>query len=53
MFNFLSNANTAAKFRSVFSDFPFFNYVQSKALDDVSIIPEAKSDRFREFVYNL
>ncbi|XP_042353171.1 probable ATP-dependent DNA helicase HFM1 [Plectropomus leopardus] len=24
-----------AKFRSVFSDFPFFNYVQSKALDDV------------------
>ncbi|XP_032386453.1 probable ATP-dependent DNA helicase HFM1 isoform X2 [Etheostoma spectabile] len=24
-----------AKFRSVFKDFPFFNYVQSKALDDV------------------
>ncbi|KAM3604074.1 uncharacterized protein V6R79_006054 [Siganus canaliculatus] len=24
-----------AKFRSVFSEFPFFNYVQSKALDDV------------------
>ncbi|XP_065809388.1 probable ATP-dependent DNA helicase HFM1 [Labrus bergylta] len=24
-----------AKFRSVFSNFPFFNYVQSKALDDV------------------
>ncbi|XP_013881373.1 uncharacterized protein hfm1, partial [Austrofundulus limnaeus] len=23
------------KFRSIFSDFPFFNYVQSKALDDV------------------
>ncbi|XP_008294380.1 probable ATP-dependent DNA helicase HFM1 [Stegastes partitus] len=23
------------RFRSVFSDFPFFNYVQSKALDDV------------------
>ncbi|XP_074544724.1 putative ATP-dependent DNA helicase HFM1 [Halichoeres trimaculatus] len=28
-------ANTASKFRSVFSDFPFFNYVQSRALDDV------------------
>lgn len=26
----------AVKFRSIFSDFPFFNYVQSKALDDVS-----------------
>uniref|UniRef100_A0A3Q4G5E7 Probable ATP-dependent DNA helicase HFM1 n=1 Tax=Neolamprologus brichardi TaxID=32507 RepID=A0A3Q4G5E7_NEOBR len=26
---------TAFKFRSVFSEFPFFNYVQSKALDDV------------------
>lgn len=26
----------ASKFRSVFSEFPFFNYVQSKALDDVS-----------------
>uniref|UniRef100_A0A3P9B8S9 DNA 3'-5' helicase n=1 Tax=Maylandia zebra TaxID=106582 RepID=A0A3P9B8S9_9CICH len=25
----------AFKFRSVFSEFPFFNYVQSKALDDV------------------
>uniref|UniRef100_G3PSW6 Probable ATP-dependent DNA helicase HFM1 n=1 Tax=Gasterosteus aculeatus aculeatus TaxID=481459 RepID=G3PSW6_GASAC len=25
----------AAKFRSVFKEFPFFNYVQSKALDDV------------------
>ncbi|XP_050925720.1 probable ATP-dependent DNA helicase HFM1 [Lates calcarifer] len=24
-----------SKFRSVFSEFPFFNYVQSKALDDV------------------
>nr|XP_046265686.1 probable ATP-dependent DNA helicase HFM1 isoform X2 [Scatophagus argus] len=24
-----------AKFRSVFNEFPFFNYVQSKALDDV------------------
>ncbi|XP_038574292.1 probable ATP-dependent DNA helicase HFM1 isoform X1 [Micropterus salmoides] len=24
-----------AKFRSIFSEFPFFNYVQSKALDDV------------------
>uniref|UniRef100_UPI0037E94618 probable ATP-dependent DNA helicase HFM1 n=1 Tax=Semicossyphus pulcher TaxID=241346 RepID=UPI0037E94618 len=24
-----------AKFRSVFNDFPFFNYVQSQALDDV------------------
>ncbi|XP_068605031.1 probable ATP-dependent DNA helicase HFM1 [Brachionichthys hirsutus] len=24
-----------AKFRTVFSEFPFFNYVQSKALDDV------------------
>ncbi|CAB1458650.1 unnamed protein product, partial [Pleuronectes platessa] len=31
----LNNANTASKFRSVFSEFPFFNYVQSKALDDV------------------
>uniref|UniRef100_A0A3P8WLM6 Probable ATP-dependent DNA helicase HFM1 n=1 Tax=Cynoglossus semilaevis TaxID=244447 RepID=A0A3P8WLM6_CYNSE len=26
---------TASKFRSVFKDFPFFNYVQSKALDDI------------------
>uniref|UniRef100_A0A4W5S075 Helicase for meiosis 1 n=1 Tax=Hucho hucho TaxID=62062 RepID=A0A4W5S075_9TELE len=25
-----------AKFRSVFKEFPYFNYVQSKALDDVS-----------------
>ncbi|KAG8014030.1 putative ATP-dependent DNA helicase HFM1, partial [Nibea albiflora] len=25
----------AAKFRSVFNEFPFFNYIQSKALDDV------------------
>uniref|UniRef100_A0A4W4H8W9 Probable ATP-dependent DNA helicase HFM1 n=1 Tax=Electrophorus electricus TaxID=8005 RepID=A0A4W4H8W9_ELEEL len=25
----------SAKFRSVFRDFPYFNYVQSKALDDV------------------
>ena len=33
---FLSTT-TAAKFRSVFKEFPFFNYVQSKALDDVSI----------------
>ncbi|XP_077580372.1 putative ATP-dependent DNA helicase HFM1 isoform X1 [Stigmatopora nigra] len=24
-----------AKFRSIFSEFPFFNYVQSKALDDI------------------
>ncbi|KAI3375127.1 hypothetical protein L3Q82_021643, partial [Scortum barcoo] len=34
-FYFLNRANTAAKFRSVFNEFPFFNYVQSKALDDV------------------
>uniref|UniRef100_A0A3P9NQ28 Probable ATP-dependent DNA helicase HFM1 n=1 Tax=Poecilia reticulata TaxID=8081 RepID=A0A3P9NQ28_POERE len=26
---------TSVKFRSIFSEFPFFNYVQSKALDDV------------------
>ncbi|KAK0137472.1 putative ATP-dependent DNA helicase HFM1 [Merluccius polli] len=26
----------AAKFRSVFKEFPFFNYVQSKAMDEVS-----------------
>lgn len=37
-FEFLNHANTAAKFRSIFNEFPFFNYVQSKALDDVSII---------------
>lgn len=37
-FDFPNYANTASKFRSVFSEFPFFNYVQSKALDDVSII---------------
>uniref|UniRef100_A0A8D3A251 Probable ATP-dependent DNA helicase HFM1 n=1 Tax=Scophthalmus maximus TaxID=52904 RepID=A0A8D3A251_SCOMX len=30
-----SSAATASKFRSVFNEFPFFNYVQSKALDDV------------------
>uniref|UniRef100_A0A4W6FFG8 DNA 3'-5' helicase n=1 Tax=Lates calcarifer TaxID=8187 RepID=A0A4W6FFG8_LATCA len=34
-FDFPNYANTASKFRSVFSEFPFFNYVQSKALDDV------------------
>uniref|UniRef100_A0A3Q3LJC4 Probable ATP-dependent DNA helicase HFM1 n=1 Tax=Labrus bergylta TaxID=56723 RepID=A0A3Q3LJC4_9LABR len=34
-FDFLNEAYKAAKFRSVFSNFPFFNYVQSKALDDV------------------
>ncbi|KAM4727735.1 putative ATP-dependent DNA helicase HFM1 [Anableps anableps] len=28
-------AEIPAKFRSIFRDFPFFNYVQSKALDDV------------------
>lgn len=27
----------AAKFRSVFKEFPYFNYVQSQALDDVSL----------------
>uniref|UniRef100_A0A3Q3LJI7 DNA 3'-5' helicase n=1 Tax=Labrus bergylta TaxID=56723 RepID=A0A3Q3LJI7_9LABR len=31
----VSEIYKAAKFRSVFSNFPFFNYVQSKALDDV------------------
>uniref|UniRef100_A0A3P9NPU6 Helicase for meiosis 1 n=1 Tax=Poecilia reticulata TaxID=8081 RepID=A0A3P9NPU6_POERE len=31
--SFLSGG--AVKFRSIFSEFPFFNYVQSKALDDV------------------
>ncbi|CAF96372.1 unnamed protein product, partial [Tetraodon nigroviridis] len=30
-----------AKFRSVFSEFPFFNYVQSKALDDVHVVKDA------------
>uniref|UniRef100_A0A3Q3W1T6 Probable ATP-dependent DNA helicase HFM1 n=1 Tax=Mola mola TaxID=94237 RepID=A0A3Q3W1T6_MOLML len=34
-FDLLNHANTAVKFRSVFNEFPFFNYVQSKALDDV------------------
>uniref|UniRef100_A0A672J8M5 Helicase ATP-binding domain-containing protein n=1 Tax=Salarias fasciatus TaxID=181472 RepID=A0A672J8M5_SALFA len=34
--NFLMHGvYTAIKFRSVFNEFPFFNYVQSKALDDV------------------
>uniref|UniRef100_A0A672Z9N7 Helicase for meiosis 1 n=1 Tax=Sphaeramia orbicularis TaxID=375764 RepID=A0A672Z9N7_9TELE len=33
--DFLNCTNTAAKFRCVFNEFPFFNYVQSKALDDV------------------
>uniref|UniRef100_A0A667Y4X7 Helicase ATP-binding domain-containing protein n=1 Tax=Myripristis murdjan TaxID=586833 RepID=A0A667Y4X7_9TELE len=33
--DFLNHTTTAAKFRSVFKEFPFFNYVQSKALDDV------------------
>uniref|UniRef100_A0AAY5E9C7 Helicase for meiosis 1 n=1 Tax=Electrophorus electricus TaxID=8005 RepID=A0AAY5E9C7_ELEEL len=30
-----SEYTMSAKFRSVFRDFPYFNYVQSKALDDV------------------
>lgn len=34
---FLNHCKTAAKFRSVFNEFPFFNYVQSKALDDVRL----------------
>lgn len=36
MVGFPETCYTAVKFRSVFSEFPFFNYVQSKALDDVS-----------------
>ena len=32
----LNCSKTAAKFRSVFKEFPFFNYVQSKAMDEVS-----------------
>uniref|UniRef100_A0A3Q0SYV1 Probable ATP-dependent DNA helicase HFM1 n=1 Tax=Amphilophus citrinellus TaxID=61819 RepID=A0A3Q0SYV1_AMPCI len=35
VFTFPKTYYTAVKFRSVFSEFPFFNYVQSKALDDV------------------
>uniref|UniRef100_A0A3B4C0J6 Probable ATP-dependent DNA helicase HFM1 n=1 Tax=Pygocentrus nattereri TaxID=42514 RepID=A0A3B4C0J6_PYGNA len=31
----LNDVCTAAKFRSVFKEFPYFNYMQSKALDDV------------------
>ena len=29
---------SAAKFRSIFKEFPYFNYIQSKAFDDVSIL---------------
>lgn len=37
MFIVFLDIRVAAKFRNVFKEFPFFNYVQSQALDDVSL----------------
>lgn len=42
---------TAAKFRPIFSDFPYFNYVQSRALDDVSNISISKTMSLGTWVY--
>ena len=32
------NSILAEQFRSIFSSFPYFNFVQSKVLDDASIL---------------